>query len=74
MTRTSTSGYTGATEQARISQAQSGHRQDRPADGEAQEPMQMYLDTNPDEMTVWPIYPFPFADVDPERGRGAVRR
>ncbi len=51
--------YTGATEQDRISQAQSDTVRIGLQTSQAQEPMQMYLDTA--GMTVWPIYPFPYA-------------
>jgi hypothetical protein len=52
--------YTGANEDARVSQAQSDAARIGLQTARAQEPMQMYLDTNRDEMTVWPIYEFPY--------------
>jgi hypothetical protein len=53
--------YTGETQQARISQAQTDTAQIGLQTAQAQEPMQMYLDTNSGAMTVWPIYQFPYA-------------
>ncbi len=53
--------YTGATEPARISQAQADIARIGLQESQVQEPMQMYLDTNTQEMTVWPIFPFPYA-------------
>ena len=53
--------YTGATQAARISQAQSDIARIGLQTAQAQEPMQMYLDTNSKEMTLWPIYGFPYA-------------
>lgn len=50
--------YTGATEAARISQAQSDVARIGLATAQAQEPMQMYLNTS--GMIVWPIYEFPY--------------
>lgn len=53
--------YTGATETARLKRA----RHDVEVIGletrRAQEPMQLYLDTNSSEMTVRPIFAFPYA-------------
>ena len=53
--------YTGATQAARINQAQADTARIGFETAKAQEPMQMYLDTNSGEMTVWPIYAFPYA-------------
>jgi hypothetical protein len=53
--------YQGETEQARMTEAAGDVAQIASATRAAQEPMQLYLDTNPAEMTVWPIYKFPYA-------------
>jgi hypothetical protein len=53
--------YAGETEAARLAGA---HREVERIGREtirAQEPMQLYLDTNSAQMTVWPIYAFPYA-------------
>ena len=52
--------YTGETQQARIESAQNDVASIGVALSQAQEPMQMYLDTDAKQMTVWPIYAFPF--------------
>jgi hypothetical protein len=52
--------YTGETQQARIDSAQQDVASIGLALSQAQEPMQMYLDTNANQMTAWPIYAFPF--------------
>jgi hypothetical protein len=52
--------YPGETQQARIDTAQRDVARIGLALSQAQEPMQMYLDTNPKQMTVWSIYAFPF--------------
>ncbi len=52
--------YTGETQEARIASAQSNVASIGLALSQTQEPMQMYLDTNANQMTVWPIYGFPF--------------
>ena len=54
--------YTGETQQARLSQAQTDTAQIGLQMSQAQEPMQMYLDTNSRTMTVWPIFEFPYAE------------
>ncbi|SPE36931.1 hypothetical protein SBA3_2530003 [Candidatus Sulfopaludibacter sp. SbA3] len=51
--------YTGSDQTARVSQAQSDTARISLATAQAKEPMHLYLDTNGDAMTVWPIYPFP---------------
>ncbi len=56
--------YTGADQQARINQAQVDTARIGLQTAKAQEPMQMYLDTNQNEMTLWPIYAFPYATSD----------
>ena len=53
--------YTGETQQNRINQAQTDAARIGLQTAQAHEPMHMYLDTNGDVMTVWPIYAFPFA-------------
>jgi hypothetical protein len=53
--------YTGETETARLERAALDVELIGLATIFAQEPMQLYLDTNPAAMTVWPIYPFPYA-------------
>jgi hypothetical protein len=52
--------YTGETQETRIATAQSDVARIGLALSQTQEPMQMYLDTNANQMTVWPIYGFPF--------------
>ena len=52
--------YTGATQADRISQAQADSAQIGLQTAQAQEPMQLYLDTDSGQMIVWPIYEFPF--------------
>lgn len=54
--------YTGESQQARISQAQSDTARIGLQLSQTQEPMQMYLDTNSSTMTVWPIFEFPYAE------------
>ena len=54
-------GYTGADQAARVNQAQSDTARIGLQTARAQEPMQMYLDTKAGEMTVWPIYAFPYS-------------
>ena len=53
-------GYTGETEPARLAQTARDVEVIGFETRLAQEPMQLYLDTNPAEMTVWPIYAFPY--------------
>lgn len=53
--------YTGETEADRIAQAQADTVRIGLELTGVQEPMQMYLDTDPGVMTVWPIYEFPYA-------------
>ena len=53
--------YTGATQQDRIRQSQTDAARIGLETERAQEPMQLYLDTNSKRMTVWPIFEFPFA-------------
>ncbi|MBS1854108.1 MAG: hypothetical protein JST11_01990 [Acidobacteria bacterium] len=53
--------YAGADQTARISRAQTDTARIGLETAQAQEPMQMYLDTGADGMTVWPIYAFPYA-------------
>ena len=65
--------YTGETQAARISRAQSDIAQIGPATASAQEPMQMYLDTNSAEMTVWPIYAFPYATSTQSVDQGQLK-
>lgn len=52
--------YTGENQQVRIQQAQADVARIALQTARAQEPMHMYLDTNPGQMTVWPIYAFPY--------------
>ena len=65
--------YTGETQAARISRAQSDIAQIGPATASAQEPMQMYLDTNSAEMTVWPIFAFPYATSTQSVDQGQLK-
>lgn len=53
--------YTGADQAARVNQAQLDTITIGLRTAQAQEPMQMYLDTQAGGMTVWPIYAFPYA-------------
>jgi hypothetical protein len=53
--------YTGADQTARISKAQTDTARIGLQTATAQEPMHMYLDTNGEVMTVWPIFAFPYA-------------
>jgi hypothetical protein len=53
--------YTGADQTARIRTAQTDTARIGVQTATAKEPMQMYLDTNGDVMTVWPIFAFPYA-------------
>ena len=53
--------YTGDTQADRIAQAQEDIARIGLSLSAAQEPMQMYLDTERKTMTVWPIYGFPLA-------------
>jgi hypothetical protein len=54
-------GYTGADQKALISRAQADTARIGLQSADAQEPMQMYLDTDTNVMTVWPIYAFLYA-------------
>jgi hypothetical protein len=65
--------YTGATQAARISQAQADTARIGLATANAQEPMQMYLDTNPRAMTVWPIYAFPYSTTTESVDQGQLK-
>ncbi|MGH3576155.1 MAG: hypothetical protein ACRDU0_01140, partial [Mycobacterium sp.] len=53
--------YTGADQTARITKAQTDTARIGLQTATAQEPMHMYLDTNGEVMTVWPIFALPFA-------------
>jgi hypothetical protein len=53
--------YTGETEADRVARSQADIACIGLQLTQVQEPMQMYLDTDPDAMTVWPIYGFPYA-------------
>jgi hypothetical protein len=65
--------YTGATQDARISQAQADTARIGLQTARAQEPMHMYLDTNQRQMTVWPIYAFPFATASQSVDQGQLK-
>ena len=66
--------YTGADQQARINQAQVDTARIGLQTAKAQEPMQMYLDTNQNEMTLWPIYAFPYATSDQSVDLGQLKQ
>jgi hypothetical protein len=53
--------YAGESEEARLEQAYGDVQVIAAETTRGQEPMQLYLDTNPAEMTLWPIYAFPYA-------------
>ena len=53
--------YTGEDETARLEQAALDTVSIGLGETLSQEPLQMYLDTNSQEMIVWPIYAFPYA-------------
>jgi hypothetical protein len=63
--------YTGATEAARISQAQADVARIGLATAQTQEPMQMYLDTS--GMIVWPIYEFPYDNTTQAVDQGQLK-
>ncbi len=65
--------YTGATQADRISQAQSDVARIALQTAGAGEPMHMYLDTNPGEMTVWPIYEFPYDTATQSVDQGKLK-
>ena len=65
--------YTGETQAARISQAQANTARIGLQTAQAQEPMQMYLDTNSKEMTVWPIFAFPYATSTQSVDQGQLK-
>ncbi len=65
--------YTGKTQQDRIISAQRDVARIGLGLSNAQEPMQLYLDTNPDTMTVWPIYAFPFEFATQTVDQGALK-
>ena len=65
--------YTGETQAARISQAQADTARIGLQTAQAQEPMQMYLDTNSNEMTVWPIFAFPYATSTQSVDQGQLK-
>jgi hypothetical protein len=65
--------YAGETQQDRIASAQRDVARIGLGLSKAQEPMQMYLDINPDRMTVWPIYGFPFEVATQTVDQGALK-
>ena len=65
--------YTGATQVARISTAQADTARIGLATANAQEPMQMYLDTNSAAMIVWPIFAFPYATTTQSVDQGQLK-
>src|ERR1035438_8391258 len=65
--------YTGETETARFEQAQGDVEVIGLETTLAQEPMQLYLDTNPAAMTVWPIYAFPYTTSTQKVDQGQLK-
>ncbi len=65
--------YSGADENARVARAKADTARIGLQTARAQEPMQLYLDTNRDEMTVWPIFPFPYAAATQSVDRAALQ-
>ncbi|HVH76575.1 MAG TPA: hypothetical protein VM755_16790 [Stellaceae bacterium] len=65
--------YTGETQAARIARAQADTARIGVEAARAQEPMHMYLDTNSAEMTVWPIFPFPYATATQSVDQGQLK-
>ena len=65
--------YTGETEEARLEQASRDVQLIGLENVLAQEPMQLFLDTNPAEMTVWPIYAFPYATSTQSVDQGQLK-
>ena len=66
--------YTGSDQAARVNQAQTDTITIGVRAAQAQEPMQMYLDTQAGEMTVWPIYAFPYATSDRSVDLGQLKQ
>ena len=65
--------YGGETEQARMAEAAGDVAKIAAAARAAGEPMQLYLDTNPAEMTIWPIYQFPYATSTQAVNQGQLK-
>lgn len=65
--------YSGETEVARLKRARLGVEVLGLETILAQEPMQLYLDTNSAEMTVWPIYAFPYATSTQSVDQGQLK-
>jgi hypothetical protein len=65
--------YAGKTEAERLEQARRDITVIAEETSRAQEPMQLYLDTNPDVMTVWPIYAFPYATATQSVDQGQLK-
>jgi len=65
--------YGGETEQARMAEAAGDVAKIAAATRAAGEPMQLYLDTNPAEMTIWPIYQFPYATSTQAVNQGQLK-
>jgi hypothetical protein len=57
--------YTGDTEAARTSQAQGDSARIGVQTSKNEEPMHLYLDTNRSDMTLWPIWNFPYPITSP---------
>ncbi|MGA3005035.1 MAG: hypothetical protein ABSE20_25275, partial [Acetobacteraceae bacterium] len=66
--------YTGADQAARVNQAQLDTITIGLRTAQAQEPMQMYLNTQASGMTVWPIYAFPYATSDQSVDLGQLKQ
>ena len=65
--------YAGATEADRLLRAAHDVEIIGTETRRAQEPMQLYLDTNSSEMTVWPIYAFPYATSTQSVDQGQLK-
>jgi hypothetical protein len=65
--------YTGATEDDRLASAAEAVEFIGLTNFFSQEPMQLYLDTNSQEMVVWPIYPFPYATATQSVDQGQLK-
>ncbi len=65
--------YAGETQTQRIDSAQRSVASIGLGLSQTQEPMQMYLDTNSSNMTVWPIYAFPYESATQTVDTGALK-
>lgn len=66
-------GYEGATQAERIASAQADTARIGLQTAQSQEPMHMFLDTNNEVMTVWPIFGFPYASSSESVDQGQLK-